>query len=218
MKYVSILVILLAFIFDGEARMSFETLNLTLFNEINASTHASHLVIDLAIFIANDLIYILLGFLLFLWCYGDLQLKERAIRAVLLTAVALIIGYIISLFYYHPRPFVMEVGRTLIEHRPSASFPSNHMLIFSTIGFSYLFAKRYLAAAIFLISAAGVAWSRVYLGVHFPLDMLGAFSVAFLVNLLGQRFWQYFGQKLLDFFLKIYQIICRPLLEKGVFK
>ncbi|MBK0065235.1 MULTISPECIES: undecaprenyl-diphosphatase [unclassified Acinetobacter] len=198
--------------------MSFETINLTLFNELNASAHASHFIIEFAIFIANDLLYVLFAFLLFLWCYGDQALKERAIRAVTLTTFALCIGYFISLFYYHPRPFVMEIGRTLIEHRPSASFPSNHMLIFSTIGFSYLFAKRFIASAIFLLSAIAVAWSRVYLGVHFPLDMLGAFSIAFLVNVFGQIFWQRFGQILLKFFLVIYQSMFRPLLNKGLLK
>ncbi len=34
-----------------------------------------------------------------------------------------------------------------------------------------------------------VAWSRVYLGVHFPLDMLGAFLLAFALNFFGLKLW-----------------------------
>jgi len=67
--------------------MSFEALNLTWFEKINASQNASNAMIDLAIFIANDVLYLLILFLLFLWFYGDQQLKERALRAVFFTAL-----------------------------------------------------------------------------------------------------------------------------------
>ena len=40
--------------------MSFEALNLTWFEKINASQNASNAMIDLAIFIANDVLYLLI--------------------------------------------------------------------------------------------------------------------------------------------------------------
>lgn len=195
--------------------MSLETLNLSLFKAINASPHASNISIDFAIFIANDVLYLLILFLFFLWCYGDLKLKERALKAILLTCVALAIGFIISLFYYHPRPFVMGVGRTIIKHAPNASFPSDHMLIFSTIALSYFFSQRKTAGIILLILAFFVAWSRVYLGVHFPLDMLGAFMIALLVNVIGAWCWERYGQKIMSWILSLYAFAAKPLLERG---
>ncbi len=45
----------------------------------------------------------------------------------------------------------MGVGTTFIEHAPTASFPSNHMLIFSTIALSYLFAQRKIIGIILFI-------------------------------------------------------------------
>lgn len=198
--------------------MSFEALNLTWFEKINASQNASNAMIDLAIFIANDVLYLLILFLLFLWFYGDQQLKERALRAVFFTAIALGIGFIISTLYYHPRPFVMGVGRTLIHHAPNASFPSDHMLIFSTIAWSYLFSGRKFAGGLLLVLAGLVAWSRVYLGVHFPMDMLGAFSIALLVNILGIWIWKLAGQFILESSTQLYATVCKPLLEKGWIK
>lgn len=198
--------------------MSFEALNLTWFEKINASQNASNAMIDLAIFIANDVLYLLILFLLFLWFYGDQQLKERALRAVFFTAIALSIGFIISTLYYHPRPFVMGVGRTLIYHAPNASFPSDHMLIFSTIAWSYLFSGRKFAGSLLLVLAGLVAWSRVYLGVHFPMDMLGAFSIAFLVNILGIWIWKLAGQFILESSTQLYATVCKPLLKKGWIK
>lgn len=195
--------------------MSLEALNLMWFEKINAPQNASNAVIDLAIFIANDVLYLLILFLLFLWFFGDQQLKERALRAVFFTTIALGIGFVISTIYDHPRPFVMGVGRTLIQHAPNASFPSDHMLIFSTIALSYWCSGRKLAGGLLLILAALVGWSRVYLGVHFPMDMLGAFCVALIVNLFGIWLWKFFGERILQLIMQLYQFICKPLLAKG---
>lgn len=122
------------------------------------------------------------------------------------------------MIYPHPRPFVMEVGRTLIEHQPTASFPSNHMLIFSTIALSYCFAGRKLAGGILLGLAFAVAWSRIYVGVHFPLDMLGAFILALFVNLIGFYLWQHYHQVFMQIALNIYRWVGKPLLDRGLIK
>ncbi len=50
---------------------------------------ASQFIIRLAIFFANDLLYILLFILTFLWFYGDQDLKNRVIKSVFLTCVSL---------------------------------------------------------------------------------------------------------------------------------
>ncbi|KOA13719.1 undecaprenyl-pyrophosphatase YbjG, partial [Acinetobacter baumannii] len=62
--------------------MSLETLNLGLFHVINGAQDASQFIIRLAIFFANDLLYILLFILTFLWFYGDQDLKNRVIKSV----------------------------------------------------------------------------------------------------------------------------------------
>ncbi|MHA3081302.1 phosphatase PAP2 family protein [Acinetobacter sp. ANC 5502] len=195
--------------------MSLEALNLAWFAKINAPQHASNSMIDLAIFIANDTFYLLILFLLLLWFLGDQALKERAFKAVFFTVIALGTGFIISQIYFHPRPFMIGVGHTFIQHAPDASFPSDHMLIFSTIALSYWFSGRKFAGSLLLVLAALVAWSRVYLGVHFPMDMLGAFCIALIVNIFGIWLWKIFGERILQFITQLYQIVCKPLLNRG---
>lgn len=195
--------------------MSLEALNLAWFAKINAPQHASNTMIDLAIFIANDTFYLLMLFLLFLWFLGDQALKERAFKAVFFTAIALGTGFIISQIYFHPRPFMIGVGHTFIEHAPDASFPSDHMLIFSTIAWSYWFSGRKFAGSLLLVLAALVAWSRVYLGVHFPMDMLGAFCIALMVNIFGIWLWKMIGERIIELITQLYQIVCKPLLNRG---
>ena len=172
--------------------MSLSELNLSLFSFINASSDASDLKINFAIFIANDLLYCMIALFAWFWLRGDYQIKKQILKAFIFTSIALFISQCISHIYYHPRPFVMDVGRTLIYHSPNGSFPSDHMLIFSSIAFSYFF-STYRKLGIFLIMLAWlVAWSRIYVGVHFPLDMLGAFVLAFALNLSGLTLWNHY--------------------------
>jgi undecaprenyl-diphosphatase len=41
----------------------------------------------------------------------------------------------------------------------------------------------------FLVLGTAVAWARIYLGVHFPLDMLGAIAVVTAVHLGISPLW-----------------------------
>ena len=198
--------------------MDFTELNLHLFEWFNASNHAHEMTIRFAIFIANDLFYIMLLFFGFYWLRGNFAIKKQIVKAFIFTTVALLISQIISHSFYHPRPFVMEVGRTLIYHSPNGSFPSDHMLIFSTIAFSYFFSEKRNLGIILILLAWLVAWSRVYLGVHFPLDMLGAFSLAFILNFFGLALWNRFKITIIEFVLKIHHAVFKPFIKKGYIK
>ena len=198
--------------------MTLSELNLSLFSWINASPEASNTSIHFAIFIANDLLYCMILLFAWFWLRGNYDTKKQILKAFIFTSIAILISQCISHVYYHPRPFVMEVGRTLIYHAPNGSFPSDHMLIFSSIAFSYLFsAQRKLG--IFLLSMAWlVAWSRVYLGVHFPLDMLGAFLLAFALNFFGLKLWNLYKDKIMQWALTIHFYLFKPLIQKGYIK
>jgi undecaprenyl-diphosphatase len=198
--------------------MSLSELNLTLFSLINASPDASNSSIYFAIFIANDLLYCMIALFAWFWLRGNYETKKQILKAFIFTSIALLISQCISHIFYHPRPFVMGVGRTLIDHSPNGSFPSDHMLIFSSIAFAYFFsAQRKLG--IFLIMIAWlVAWSRIYVGVHFPLDMLGAFTIACALNLFGLTLWNHYKEKLMQWVLTIHFYLFKPLIQRGYIK
>ncbi|WEI04026.1 phosphatase PAP2 family protein [Acinetobacter johnsonii] len=198
--------------------MTLSELNLTLFSWINASPEASNTSIHFAIFIANDLLYCMILLFAWFWLRGNYDTKKQILKAFIFTSIAILISQCISHVYYHPRPFVMEVGRTLIYHAPNGSFPSDHMLIFSSIAFSYLFSAQRKVGAFLLIMAWLVAWSRVYLGVHFPLDMLGAFLLAFALNFFGLKLWNLYKEKIMQWALTIHFYLFKPLIQKGYIK
>ena len=198
--------------------MTLSELNLSLFSWINASPEASNTSIHFAIFIANDLLYCMILLFAWFWLRGNYDTKKQILKAFIFTSIAILISQCISHVYYHPRPFVMEVGRTLIYHAPNGSFPSDHMLIFSSIAFSYLFSAQRKLGIFLLIMAWLVAWSRVYLGVHFPLDMLGAFLLAFALNFFGLTLWNLYKDKIMQWALTIHFYLFKPLIQKGYIK
>ena len=122
--------------------MSIDRLNLFFFNILNAPDQASSFMMHYAIFIARDLIYVMLLIFAVLWLRGNYQIKKQILKAFIFTCITLSISEVASAFFNTPRPFVMDVGQTLIEHSPTGSFPSNHMSIFSAIAFSYYFSER----------------------------------------------------------------------------
>ena len=198
--------------------MTLSELNLSLFSWINASPEASNTSIHFAIFIANDLLYCIILLFAWFWLRGNYDTKKQILKAFIFTSIAILISQCISHVYYHPRPFVMEVGRTLIYHAPNGSFPSDHMLIFSSIAFSYLFSAQRKLGGFLLIMAWLVAWSRVYLGVHFPLDMLGAFLLAFALNFFGLKLWNLYKEKIMQSALTLHFYLFKPLIQKGYIK
>lgn len=198
--------------------MTLSELNLSLFSWINASPEATNTSIHFAIFIANDLLYCMILLFAWFWLRGNYDTKKQILKAFIFTSIAILISQCISHVYFHPRPFVMEVGRTLIYHAPNGSFPSDHMLIFSSIAFSYLFSAQRKVGAFLLIMAWLVAWSRVYLGVHFPLDMLGAFLLAFALNFFGLKLWNLYKEKIMQWALTIHFYLFKPLIQKGYIK
>lgn len=198
--------------------MSLDQLNLYLFHLLNVPEQASIWMINYASLIAHDLVYLFLLIFAIAWLRGNREVKTVIIKAFIFTAITLSISEVLSAVLNTPRPFVMEIGHTLIEHEATGSFPSNHMSIFSGIAFAYYFSAQRDLGRILLWTAWLVAWSRIYVGVHFPIDMAGAFLIALVVNLAGLSLWWKYQEKLMDFILSIYQFLFAPLIRMGWIK
>lgn len=88
-----------------------------------------------------------------LWMRGNNVTKTSLIKAFIFTALALSISEMSSYILNTPRPFVMHVGHSLIEHNATGSFPSNHMTIFSSIAFAYYFSTQRELGKLLLVVA-----------------------------------------------------------------
>jgi undecaprenyl-diphosphatase len=72
-----------------------------------------------------------------------------------------------------PRPWRRyPLPHTLVHAPRDPSFPSGHATIAFACAAVLTYFKPRLAAPLFLLAVA-IAFSRVYVGVHYPLDVLG---------------------------------------------
>ena len=72
----------------------------------------------------------------------------------------------------------------LVTHSLDASFPSDHATMAGAAAAGLLFVDRRLGIAV--VAAALMAFSRVYVGAHFPVDVLAGLVVGAAVALLVQ--------------------------------
>jgi undecaprenyl-diphosphatase len=119
---------------------------------------------------------------------GYLLLEARYLTAVMVLVTSIsgaVLTEGLKLFFDRPRPDVVPHLRTVV----SLSFPSGHAmqsaLIYLTLGALLMrvvegrLTKIYcMAMAMFLTFIVGV--SRVFLGVHYPTDVLGGWMLGFL--------------------------------------
>lgn len=169
-----------------------EQLNQHIFLLINSHTLFVASWFDhVAVFLAEWLVWLLPALLVLLWFRGDFQIKKAAMGAGLSAAIALVAGGLIGWFWPHPRPFMLSMGHLLISHAPDASLPSDHLTLWWGIAIGLAYSPRLRHIGL-LLALAGLApaWARIYVGVHFPLDMVAALLVslgaAHLLHAVGQ--------------------------------
>jgi undecaprenyl-diphosphatase len=168
-----------------------EHLNLYLFSIFNGRADLGGWRLWGAVFAAEWLILLVPVLLMVLWVSGVAANRQAAVRATLATAAALAVNGACAMLWFHPRPFMVGIGHTFIQHGADSSFPSDHATIMFTVALVLMCSRAIDArrlGRLLLPVALVVAWSRVVVGVHYPLDMAGALVVAALVTqLAGSR-------------------------------
>ncbi|WP_083745153.1 phosphatase PAP2 family protein [Variovorax sp. KK3] len=88
------------------------------------------------------------------------------------------------------RPFVLGLSPAYIAHAPSAALPSTHATVMGLIALGALCRPGLRGwFPVTAIAALVTGWARVYVGVHFPSDILAGFvlSGVLLVAFLGAQ-------------------------------
>ena len=184
-----------------------EELNRTLFLAINASVHSSTEMQLLATFLAQWLITGVPLLLIGLWLRGTRHHRAAAVTATLSIVFALGCNLLISSLWFHPRPFMQGLGQNFLEHAPESSFPSDHATVMFTLAVALMLASLRKLGVLMLLLGTLVGWARVYLGVHFPFDIVGSLLVSLISAWLAPLVlsWQHLGERLLDVFEHLYQ-------------
>ncbi|MDP3955322.1 MAG: phosphatase PAP2 family protein [bacterium] len=131
------------------------------------------------IFGAEYLIYLMFFTTLVLGFKGQVNDKKAFLLIILSLPIAVVLIKGIHLFYFEPRPFVTLNFTPLVNEVADASFPSRHATIAAVLAFAYILFKSKWSP-VFLLIALWIGISRIYVGVHYSLDVLGGFVVAII--------------------------------------
>ena len=150
-----------------------------IFQAINNLANQSSFLDYIGIFFADYFPYFLGLFLLVFIFYPKKDIKENRAMVFIAIITALTARFVVKtmivIFYARPRPYInLDSTHKLINLSPVEnfqSFPSGHTIFFFALStIIYSFNKK--LGIIFFICSLMIAISRIFVGVHWPTDII----------------------------------------------
>ncbi|WP_206832529.1 undecaprenyl-diphosphatase [Alicyclobacillus fructus] len=156
---------------------------------INGLAGKSKLLDDVMIFFAKDALELYAALFIAYWFAlpkEDLRSRNQLAVAGFSGILALVLNVVIShVLWFRPRPFVVLPKGTytqLIPHPADASFPSDHSAgSWGFAGGSWGRTPKWISVP-FTVIAVLVMIARVFVGVHYPTDVIGGMAVGLLAS------------------------------------
>lgn len=115
------------------------------------------------------------------WCYN----KDIGFKLAVILSCSGVLNSIVKNLVQSPRPIGVEGINSIGEFSaPGYSFPSGHTQNITVFGTSLsIFTRNMVVFLISIVLIVLVGISRLYLGLHWPIDILGGFILALIVSI-----------------------------------
>jgi undecaprenyl-diphosphatase len=139
---------------------------------------------------------------------GDRKWKLAAGSGFAAAAAAFVANFVIHSLWDRPRPYETHAISHPWSTSTDASFPSDHASISLAMAFAVL-AFDATAGALLLVAAVLIAIGRVFIGAHYPGDILASLVVAGVAALVVVRF----ARPLVDAVSRVVERVSDPLVR-----
>jgi len=151
-------------------------MNLEFFRLINDLANKNTIIDKIMIFFSKDMPYIFMAATAIIFILGimnnKIEYRKVALNTIVLTTINLVLSFIVGSIYYVDRPFVHNKVNLLFPHTADASFPSDHATGTMSIALGLKNYNKLLSVILTILSVI-VGFSRVYVGHHYPFDIIG---------------------------------------------
>lgn len=120
-----------------------------------------------------------------LYFKGNEKGKSVAKKMIIILIMVTIITQLIKILIMRPRPYTELSNLVVLATESDYSFPSGHTS--TSVSMIYVLAKEYDNYFLWIIPII-IGLSRLYLGVHYPSDILGGFLIGLVIAYLGERY------------------------------
>ena len=152
--------------------MNLSEINIELFRMFNDLGKEIIFLNPIMIFFAKYMKYFLLFGIIMYWFTRKRENRIMIISSMFAFVIAEVFGAIAGAIHSNNQPFVeLNNVNQLIGHAIDNSFPSDHAIEFFSICITFLLFKKNLRY-VWLAIAILVSISRVWVGVHYPADIL----------------------------------------------
>ena len=159
-------------------------MDLRLFQQINKLSGRLSPVDNLMILISNRARYVY-AFIILVLLFKNRKNKQIALETGSSVLLSLVLQFFIKLFYVKPRPFKKRRVGILIPSKTDSSFPSKHTTLAFAASTSILLFHRKLGTIMMWMSAL-TGFSRIWVGHHYPSDIIGSALIGTLTSLVAR--------------------------------
>lgn len=178
-------------------------MNMAIFRLINDLANRNKALDGIMIFFSKYVPYIFMIILVMVFVLGIIKknsdYRKAAVNTFFITIINLLFSFILGGVYYVDRPFVHSKVKLLFPHVEDASFPSDHATGTMSIALG-LGKYNKVFSRILVILSIIIGISRVYVGHHYPIDVIGAYLMVSLITYI-------YNAKLKDKIEKLYEIV-----------
>lgn len=185
-------------------------MNMELLRMINNLSDKNGTLDGIMIFFSEYVPYIFMATVAIVFILGltkkNSNYRKAFANTFVITAFNLILSFIIGGIYYVDRPFVHNEVNLLFPHVQDASFPSDHATGTMSIALGLKKYNKLLSRVLTMLSIV-VGFSRVYVGHHYPMDVIGAYIIVWITGYI-------YNLKLRNKIDDLYGLIENKLVEK----